>query len=345
MDRSTMFLSEMTIVDHAYIAATGTIIGGSWNPSFLVAGKIDPVEKVVVDFSTIKKQVKKYIDDDNVGFDHKLWVIDGFSGVTKYEVDGVGEVSFDALLDGAGNEEFSHTATVTITTNVGHITGPKNAFKFIKADEGQVYDTETAELWMAQYLNDIFAGKNGNIECDMLAKNEGQEIEVTCSNTINAHTYLPNEIAPVQYFTYNHGLKDSTSWGCQNLGHGHLSFIQIATDPEAYDNEASRYRDVNAVTFAIADALNNTTFINRENVTVDNSEVVSIAYETPCRGKFSASYSKADPDNKIIILDTETTIEFLVDYIRVNFAVELETISATGIYVSEGLSKGAYVDI
>ncbi len=337
MDRSTMFLSEMTIVDHAYIAATGTIIGGSWNPSFLVSGKIDPVEKVVVDFSTIKKQVKSYIDDDDVGFDHKLWVIDGFSGVTEYIVNGK-DATFENLMD---LDFICPNTPVTIKTPVGEITGPKNAFKFINAQPGQVYNTETAGLWMAEYLNEIFACKNPSIECALAAKNVDRDIEVDCSNTINAHTYLPNNIAPVEYFTYNHGLKDSTSWGCQNLGHGHLSFIQIATDAEK--NVA--VEDIKVVTFTIADALNNTTFINRENVTIDNNDVVSIAYTTPGRGAFGASYSKADPDNKIVILDTETTIEFLVDYIRVTFAIELETISATGIYVSEGLSKGAYADI
>lgn len=336
MDRSTMFLSEMTIVDHAYIAATGTVIGGSWNPSFLVSGKIDPVEKVVVDFSTIKKQVKSYIDDDDSGFDHKLWVIDGFSGVTKYIVNDK-EASFDDLMD---LDFICPNTPVTIETPVGMLTGPKNAFKFIKAEPGQEYNTETAGLWMAEYLNEIFACKNPAIDCALAANNVDQDIKVVCSNTINAHTYLPDEIAPVCYFTYNHGLKDSTSWGCQNLGHGHLSFIQITVDPE----KADKY-DVGPTTYRIAQALNNTTFINRENVVEDNDSFVSIAYTTPSRGSFAASYSRDDADNKIVILDTETTIEFLVDYIRERFAEDLEAISATGIYVSEGLSKGAYIDL
>lgn len=332
MERSTMFLSEMTIVDHAYIETTGTVIGGSWNPSFLVSGKIDPVEKVVVDFSTIKKQVKSYIDDDNVGFDHKLWVIDGFSGVTKYEVDGK-ECTFDRLMD---PDFICPNTPVTITTPVNAITAPKNAFKFIKATEGQEYNTETAGLWMAEYLNEIFACKNPMIDCALAHNNLDQDIEVVCKNTINVHAYADPTYSPVHYFTYTHGLKDSTSWGCQNLGHGHLSFIQIETaEPQIQTNN---------ITFKIGEALNNTTFINRENVVMDNDEFVTIEYRSG-RGRFAATYQKSDNLNKLVILDTETTIEFLVDYIKETFADELKSISATGIYVSEGLSKGAYIDL
>lgn len=211
-----------------------------------------------------------------------------------------------------------------------------NAFKFIKATEGQEYNTETAGLWMAEYLNEIFACKNPMIDCALAHNNLDQDIEVVCKNTINVHAYADPTYSPVHYFTYTHGLKDSTSWGCQNLGHGHLSFIQIETaEPQIQTNN---------ITFKIGEALNNTTFINRENVVMDNDEFVTIEYRSG-RGRFAATYQKSDNLNKLVILDTETTIEFLVDYIKETFADELKSISATGIYVSEGLSKGAYIDL
>src|SRR5574343_1490291 len=83
--KSSIFLSDLTVVDHAYINSQGQVIGGSFNPGFIVSGEVDPVEKVVVDFSTIKKDVKysidKHIDDyHHNGFDHKIWFIEGYSG-------------------------------------------------------------------------------------------------------------------------------------------------------------------------------------------------------------------------------------------------------------------------
>ena len=76
-----LFLSDLTVVDHAYIDDSGNVVGGSFNPTFYVAGNVDPVEQVVVDFSTIKKDIKNIIDSRLIGFDHKLWVIDGYSNV------------------------------------------------------------------------------------------------------------------------------------------------------------------------------------------------------------------------------------------------------------------------
>lgn len=83
---ATMFLSNLTILDHAILDERGNVVGGSFNPSFFVAGEIDPIEQVVVDFSTVKKEIKNIIDDRETGFDHKLWWIQGVSKGTTSTV-------------------------------------------------------------------------------------------------------------------------------------------------------------------------------------------------------------------------------------------------------------------
>ena len=72
MTNPTMFFSQPTVIDHAYIDQEGRVVGGSFNPDFLVTGEIDPKEKVVIDFGTGKKQIKALIDHKEFGYDHKL---------------------------------------------------------------------------------------------------------------------------------------------------------------------------------------------------------------------------------------------------------------------------------
>lgn len=326
-ETSTMFLNEMTIVDHAFIDTQANIVGGSFNPSFLVSGKIDPVEKVVVDFSTIKKRVKAMIDDDDLGFDHKCWVIEGFSSC-RVLVDGK-EVTDYALLD---SNHFSHEAPTEVITHHAHIKAPKNAFKFIKRFEGsENYSIENAGVWFAEYLNELFA-------------EEG--ITVVCKNTVNAHTYLDRDRHDIGYFSYVHGLKDSTSWGCQNIAHGHLSFLQIDSD--------STFEDEQYLVRRIARELDYTVFVNKVNHVQESSiddDLMLVAYDSN-RGHFETTYRLKDSTSeaaankmKIVKLETETTIEFLVEHIKTRYADELVEIGAKGLYVSEGLSKGAYVEL
>lgn len=320
-DTSTMFLNDLSVVDHAYVDAHGNKIGGSFHPCFLVAGKIDPVEKVVVDFSTIKKRMKQMIDDDQLGFDHKCWIIEDVSLAT-IEIDGERVTDF-SLLD---SDHFDFKAEVILTTPKLTMKAPKDAFKFVPKIEGcENYSIENAGAWFERYLNELFAPEN---------------ITVECRNTVNLHTYIPTDQHSAAYFTYAHGLKDSTSWGCQNLGHGHLSFIQVVSNAE---------RDVeDQVVAKIAEDLNYTVFVNSHNIVEDitTDELTAIKYETG-RGKFVGIYKTGGDERrmKIRILDTETTIEFLVDYIKDKYADKLSSIGATGIFVSEGLSKGAYVEL
>jgi hypothetical protein len=156
-------------------------------------------------------------------------------------------------------------------------------------------------------------------------------IRITCLNNTVAHTpTLDPEMpkADVALFTYSHGLKDSTSWGCNNIAHGHLSYVQIApANPDTLHLQE-----------VIASQLDGVVFVNRTNVVEESDDVISLSYTTG-RGLFFARYQKEA--NYYIVLDTETTIENLVEYIRARYEQELIQAGARFLFVSEGLSKGA----
>lgn len=320
---ATMFLSELSVVDHAHITKDGTVVGGSFNPSFKVSGNVDPIENVVVDFSTIKKNVKNFIDDDTIGFDHKLWVINGVSNITNLVVNGeeIAESSLKELTETEGN------TLVTVNTPMCSFVVPLNAIKIIGYDRDIEkvgdYNVENAGIWMEEYLNERFGG----------------EVTVECNNTEHVHTFNDKTTNPVSYFRYDHGLKNSTSFGCQNPGHGHLSFLQLESDAPV----EKQLEVLNKIT----KYLDGVTFINGENVVSESSDCIEIKYTSSNRGEMMAKY-KLNSDKygaKYIVLETETTAEHLVDYVVEMFYNDLNEIGATGLYLSEGLSKGTYIEI
>ena len=286
--RSSIFLSDLTVVDHAYIDDKGRVIGGSYNPGFIVTGEVSDDESVVVDFSTVKKDLKTHMDKhlynmDYNGFDHKLWVIEGHSNC---------ELSEDG-----------DRVNILSPAFIGDF--PSDAIRYIENPSNDLYSEDFVGEQFASHLTGCLSQIYPNIN-----------IDVKCFNTTNVHLIDPYK--PIEYFRYSHGLKNSTSIGCQNLGHGHLSFIQH-DDPVLCET--------------IADFLNNAVFINAENIVYEDDDELSIEY-TSQRGFFSGTYNKKL--NKIIVLDTETTIEWIGHYVQTTYGIH-------DFYISEGLSKGTYV--
>lgn len=300
---SQLFLSDMTVVDHAYVDNQGIVVGGSFNPSFLVEGKVDPVENVVVDFSRIKKDIKNIVDANEDGFDHKLWFIPGWSKGT-----------IEVTLDG-------NCHIVTTTTD---LVMPQNAVKVVEG--------------ISEYSTNLIGVAMGNFVTAKLQILYPQvDISVECINSTKQHQ--PDNIPSGALFRYVHGLKNSSSWGCQNHSHGHLSFLRLLAEKPSY-SETTKYETTAVLSLqsTIAHALDNTLFVFKDNITSDTSSVLTIGYTTE-RGTFLAQYSKAD--YKIVVLETETTVEHLVEYVKTQFAQELKQAKVAYILMSEGLSKGA----
>lgn len=124
-------------------------------------------------------------------------------------------------------------------------------------------------------------------------------------------------------FRYVHGLYTSTkSLGCQNIGHGHLSYVTV--------------KDDNLLTEKIANDLNNAIFIFEENIK-DVSELdLTLNYTTEARGEFTLKLRKNCYN--MIFMSVETTIENISHYVSTKY-----NIPKGNLIISEGLSKGAIV--
>jgi len=306
MSNATLFLSDLSCVDHAYINDKGNVVGGSYNPSFLVHGKVDAHESVVVDFSTIKKDIKDIIDDKETGFDHKLWIIEGYSNCS-YKIDG---------------------SNCTITTPTTTLSQPINSVKIFGGTEYEV-----------GAIGREFASQ---VTRDLQIKYPNVQITASCNNNVNNHIPFSVGLVKCGSFSYVHGLKDSTSWGCQNISHGHLSYVAIQYD----DKEAPTFKLVNECELgdvaAVCADIDNAVFINTANIISDSDNIVAIAYTTP-RGRFCAEYKKSAYN--IIYLETETTVEHLIEYVLARHGDRLHNTGARMLYVSEGLTKGACISL
>lgn len=293
-NNSCIFLSNISVVDHAYIDNRGNVVGGSFNPSFLVSGEVDPVEQVVVDFSAVKKQIKAIIDDKQIGFDHKLWFIQGWSTGTVSQTENY----------------------YTITTPTTEIRLPINAVTIIP--DG-IYSIDSIGRHMGAL-----------VERELSKLHPKINVKVECLNSVDAH--FPTNARSAALFRYAHGLKDSTSWGCKNIAHGHLSYVQLLPVTEA----------TSALVETVAQELDDTIFIFRDNIIQESDTWMTIGYTTE-RGGFEAQYKK--DAYKLVVLETETTVEHLVDYVVARFAEEFESAGVSHVLVSEGLSKGACVTV
>lgn len=134
-------------------------------------------------------------------------------------------------------------------------------------------------------------------------------------------------------FRYSHGLKNSSSLGCKNMNHGHLSFIELEGDDE--------YKKLK-IKNKILEELNNVVFIYKENIVFEDSNVIEIAY-TVGDESFRNKYVKNG--HKIVISDEETTAENLVTLIAKKYEKELKEAGITRLFLSEGLQKGSIIEI
>ena len=306
MTNPTMFFSQPTVIDHAYIDQEGRVVGGSFNPDFLVTGEIDPKEKVVIDFGTGKKQIKALIDHKEFGYDHKLWIIPGFS---------------NAEYDRLENDR------IKITTPVCELGGPIDMIRVCEVAR----DYSTAEI--GQELQAFLTRELGK-------QHPGIKVEV--HNSTTAHVF--RDARPMVFFRYVHGLKNSTSWGCQQPSHGHLSFLQAEPEVwEPFDVGMGTGGQIEALLHQIRKAVDNAIFVWDENIDFNksNGEWIAIDYTTAARGRFTCKYLNSAFN--IVVLPHETTVELLAEYIEERWGPELQKAGVKQLFVSEGLSKGAVI--
>jgi len=282
MARSSIFLNSITCIDHGILTKEGIVVGGSYMLSVVVDGDVpeDDPEQVVIDFSKCKKLIKACIDDNENGFDHKLWVDPKYCDLT--------------IVDGRYN----------IRTESTVLELPQDGVKIINHDNLLLQMNQQIQDYLSSYY---------------------PTIDIKTISTISALADdQPGPNKQRRYFNYVHGLKNSSSYGCQTV-HGHTSYYEYTTNGD----------DVTAPDYS------NIVFIFAENI-VENVHWLTIVYITPARGYFKFSILKdkyAAAGIAIRIIPTETTIEHLVNIIANDFGDDISKI--TSLVTSEGLQKGA----
>jgi hypothetical protein len=316
-----MYVTGVSAVDHAYIDVNGNLMGGTINPTFLLEGALDKRENVLVDFSTCKKQIKACLDDRDNGFDHKLWILENSGCIVE---------------QGKGD-------TVRVLSDTLDLYLPSNAIKFIP--EVSTYSASLIQNHLTKVVQALFDKSN---------KDQGFKVKCYYQDTPT----LADPNSEYATFTYCHGLRDSTSWGCQNIAHGHLSYIQLLNGKQSLnwlnhlegpvtpkDTEVSPWlgSEQQSLRIEIANFLDRSIFVWADNIEHQSADGVMVIYESRDRGEFSLYLDKSRC--KVVVTEEETTVENLAVHVAKHFYHQLVSVDIRTIVLSEGLCKGSYVDL
>lgn len=316
---TSLFLHNVTHVDCAVIGNDGLPSGLSFVPAFRVHGEVSGDEQVIEDFSSIKKRIKQLVDDPDYGYDHKLII--------------------PMVADRAKDDPFylQTSSPNGVKLDVGHIriTCPPNAIRIIHD-----FSTQTAEepvLTLIRQSMEQYLSERLGLKVEVFIP----EPQVVQPNGL--HYFCPERHAIAYQFEYTHGLPKSTSWGCQNILHGHSSFIQLATDRFGGTEEAQAFVDYSLTSLAesIAAYLDEAYIVSKDHYTNSNGLQV-VSYESRDRGYFELHLPS---DYNVVVMDSEPTIENIVHHVAKQFEAELRENRVTSIAVSEGLWKGSLLNL
>lgn len=295
--QSTLFLQNITQIDYAVInTKIWAPEGRSVHLNVKVTGEVDKHEQVVVDFSTLKSSLKKLIDDRTKGFDHKLWV------------------PLDLVSQNKGVEIYDEDGETQLITPHFETIVPYNAIRYV--------DDHDICGFIVSFLDD---------ELQRLYP----RVKIRTNVWLDYGAWIPSQMRDhAHYFSYVHGLKNSSSWGCQNINHGHNSWVAVVD------------KDNNGIHFdwsPISRVIDNAVFVWDENIASVEEGYTTIRYTTE-RGYFESSYG---PATNVVKVKTETTVENLAAWFIEMFepiltSYDMKQKGACGLWISEGLAKGAF---
>lgn len=371
---NTLYINRLTTVDCALLIgnklathnANSQILGFSFNVSCKISGKVDPVENVIVDFGALKKTLKAEIDNLEYGYDHKLIAGNDYDDVVA-DIDNTSGTA--SIIDFSNNTLFSGPANAirkvsspSLSAALDDLYIDEVQSYFLSSDKFQNYvRTPYKGLLIKPLLNVI----NG-LEEELMGFLQSRLDEIYPQAEINVDA-VQCDIQPIfpmhcfdsgvanctpaasiQMFPYTHGLKKSTSIGCKNLVHGHLSSIVAISMVDATRGEEAVRKDI----IAVQGLINyitlehfNAHFVWSENTDSSGS---TESYVAEGRGEFQMELNSGESVSlvdKSILLDSESTIENLTTYMADKYGEALRDLGVSVIYVSEGLSKGSYVDV
>jgi hypothetical protein len=295
----SIYINRVTVIDCARLnPESGEFVGDSFNLHTLISGDANSKEQVVVDFSSGKKLIKSAIDghvfhqessglEDNSkenGYDHKTWIpsdlIDHYSEQGRY-------------IELQGPKGFRMSA-------------PSNAVKILPQkvlEDLERGSTEELQKHLKGFLEATIPGFSFEVFLDRVPY-------------LDYASHLFGEVYNTVGFQYLHGLKQSTSFGCQNILHGHGSVV--SSDDQEAAIQIARYLDG--------------AYLYETNSKTPHYG--TFAYQTLDRGAFNLKVSE-DQAVKLIDIGGEPTIENLSQHVAEALQIR------TPFLISEGLQKGA----
>lgn len=316
---TSLFLHNVTHVDCAVLGNNGLPSGLSFVPAFRVHGNVSGEEQVIEDFSSIKKRIKQLIDDPDYGYDHKLII--------------------PMAAEQARTDEFylQRANPNGVKLDVGHIriNCPSNAIRIVHDFSTQTTIEKITTL--IQYSMERYLSMRLGMKVEVFIP----EPQVVQPNGL--YYFCPERHAIAYQFEYTHGLPKSTSWGCQNILHGHSSFIQLATDRFGETAESQAFVDSSLTSLAesIAAYLDEAYIVCKDYYQNSNG-LQTIQYESRDRGFFELHLPS---DYNVVVMDNEPTIENIVHHVAKQFEAELKENRVTSLAISEGLWKGSLLNL
>ncbi|MGF2735210.1 6-pyruvoyl trahydropterin synthase family protein [Marinobacter sp. DUT-1] len=161
---------------------------------------------------------------------------------------------------------------------------------------------------------------------------EHELMEVLPANVTSVTINLREEVIEGAYYHYVHGLKKHLG-NCQRIAHGHRSPIRIDRNGHRdYDLErrwATLWRDI---------YVGSEEDVVRRHVGPDGVCYVTFEYEAN-QGEFALTL----PEERVYMLDTDTTVELIAAHMADKLKVEFPT-DAIRVKAYEGVGKGAIAE-
>ena len=264
-----------------------------------VFGPVDEKEQVIIDFGEVKKVLKGLIDDPVKGFDHKLLLTQSLALKPTVELDYEEKDGKVRQIVVIRNPHREHQVAFKIKGDSG----------FLRIYQGTL--KQALEEYLTRELREMY-------ECEALdVKVYLNSKAVSSDNKYRA------------YFNYMHGLAHSSSWGCQNMLHGHTSWVQAIDDQGCVNVRVSdliaEYLDGN---YLVHD-------IHMVEVYLYDHTPEKVKYTSEDRGKWVMKL----PGHYIFPLDDEPTIENIVAHVAEQWEEEFEENNIIKLVISEGLTK------
>jgi hypothetical protein len=316
---SQIFIDNITVIDLSrWSFKERGFVGDSFNLHCRIGGALNPTEGVVIDFSGGKKKIKQVIDEhvtaahevplENLlasnGFDHKLVLpTDPMFRALSSEESRLAESCRFAIA----RTSDTHCSITALGSRGPALNVPFDSVKPIPADV--LLDVERGDVGSFKRMLSLFleARLNG----------------LRCLPVVDRkpHTSVVEDILGpdyrIQSYSYTHGLRNSSSFGCQNILHGHQSFVASSDAEEAA--LIARYLDRTHI---------------YDGATREGGGV-TLAYETDARGEFSYRLA-TDYPARLLDIRTEPTIENIAGFVA--DALEIRC----PFFLSEGLQKGCF---